>query len=99
MSAAKFGVPKPVTGSQPTVAFQWAPGMTPDYSHVSQVDSSLGSRDAYAFDTTACLRVIAIAAIRLATGDVGETLVSPRVDPWVQETKHGLAGAKTSVVQ
>jgi Ca2+-dependent lipid-binding protein len=53
----------------------------------------------YPVDSGSCLGVVTIAAIRLPGGDVGETLVSARVDPRVQETEDGLAGAKTSVVE
>jgi hypothetical protein len=53
----------------------------------------------YPIDSGPCLRVIAIATIGLPGRDIGETLVSAGVDPRVQESENGLAGAKTGVVE
>ena len=53
----------------------------------------------YPVDSGSCLGVLTIAAIRLPGGDISETRVSTGVDPWVQESEDGFAGAKTCVVE
>lgn len=53
----------------------------------------------YPIDSGSCLGVIPIATVRLPGRDVGETLVTAGVDPRVEETKDGFAGAETRVVE
>jgi hypothetical protein len=53
----------------------------------------------YPVDTGSSLSVIPIAAIGLPGGNISESLVSAGVDPRVQETEDGFAGAETSIIE
>lgn len=102
-SFLKLGTPNPVVGSQPLVAFQKAPGMTPAYTELALIPRDLVQKKkkgyTYARKRASRLSVIAVAADRLTTGDIGESPVGISVNQRIQESKSGQAFTETCIVQ
>jgi hypothetical protein len=53
----------------------------------------------YAVNSRPSLSIHTVAAIRLPSRNISETLVAARIDPGVQEAESGFAGAEARVVE
>jgi hypothetical protein len=97
----KFGVPNPVVGSHPLVAFQCAPGMKPACLDVSFMITILCiAIYTYSRGRGSRLCGISTAAPRLAGRDIREaTFISILINEGIQESERRFACAKACIVQ
>lgn len=97
----KFGVPNPVTGSHPLVAFQCAHGMKPACPKVSLAMKTFGIK-MYTYSRRRGSRLSGISATaeRLAGRDIGEAaLIGILINQGIQKPERRFACAKACIVQ